>query len=229
MKKTNILVSSLLFILTSCAGQFKQNLGSLLPELLENEFSLVKHTIGCNSLAPLAIIDHYYNDDLAAITKFVSELEKTNLKKYKKLPDDKNVACPQINTYSFSNHETKFSFEIVNMFLVKDDLYYELEELPAIAATRTSHSFSGSTTILEVLDDNGGEVTELSIPLPLIEFEKITGFSERDVQFTIETHGGIISIYDAVTFGLDVGEQTEQFYKVINDNTFANLFNGDSK
>lgn len=224
MKKTKILVSSFLFILSSCTNSPKQNLGAILPELLENEFSLVKHTTNCNSLAPLAIVDHHYNNNSKAISTFISELEKTSVKKYEKLPDNKIVLCPQINTYSFSKGESKFTFDVVNMFVTKNDVYYELDKLPTIATTSTSHSFSGSTTILEVLDEVGGEVNDFSLNLPLLEFEEITGFNESNIKFTIETHGGIISIYDAITFGLNVGEQVEKFYKVISDSTFSSLF-----
>lgn len=224
MKKIKILVSSLFVLLSSCANFPDQKLGTILPELVENEFSLLKHTISCNSLAPLAIIDHHYNDDLAAIDKFIGELEKTSTKRYNEIPDNKNVLCPQINTYSFFNDELNFTFDVINMFVVKNDVYYELEQLSSFVATRTTHGFSKSTMILKILDASGEQLVDSSLTLPSLEFEEIAEFNGNDVKFTIETGGGIISIYDAVTFGLNVSEKVEQFYKVISDDTFSNLF-----
>jgi len=224
MKRTQILVAGLLLILTSCRAANHQTLSEVFPMLKTEEFAEVKHTISCNSLAPLALINHYYNDDVAAVTNFVNELGKTKVRRYAKLPESKNVACPTINTYAFKNEALEFTFDVTNMFVVKDDVYYELEELPNIVTTYSSYSFSGSTTITEVFNSEGKEITDFSLSLPSLEFKELTELSGNNVNFTIETVGGIISVYDAVTFGLNVGEQIERFYEVISGDTFANLF-----
>ena len=224
MKRTPILVASLLMTLTSCTNANRKTLSEVLPMLKTEEFNAVKHTVGCNSLAPLALINHYYNDNVATVTNFANELGKTKVRRYAKLPDDKNVACPTINTYVFTNEAIEFTFDVTNMFVVKDDVYYELEALPSIATTDSFYSFSGSTTITEILDSEGKEITEFSLSLPSLEFKELTEFSGNNVNFTIATVGGIISVYDAVTFGLNVGEQIERFYEVISGDTFANLF-----
>lgn len=228
MKRIEILVVGLLLTLTSCGTLNRQTLGEVLPVLVTEEFAEVKHTVSCNSLAPLALINHYYNDDVAAVTNFVKELQNTKVRHYKKLPDEKNVACPTINTYAFTNEAIEFTFDVTNMFVLKDDVYYELETLPSIATTNGSYSFSGSTTITEILDSEGKEITEFSLSLPSLEFKELTEFSGNNVNFTIETVGGIISVYDAVTFGLNVGEQIERFYEVISGDTFATLFDANN-
>lgn len=222
--RTKILVTGLLLTLTACGAANRQTLGEVLPTLKNEVFNEVKHTASCNSLAPLAVINHYYNDDVTAVTAFVNELLATKVQRYKKLPENKNVACPTINTYVFTNERTTFTFDVTNMFVVKDNIYYELEELPSITPTRTTHSFSRSTMIVATRDLVGKEVTDFSLSLSDLEFRELTEFSENIVNFTLETHGGIISVYDEVTFGLDVGEHTARFYEVISDTNFATLF-----
>ncbi len=228
MKRTQILVAGLLLILTSCRAANHQTLSEVFPMLKTEGFAEVKHTVSCNSLAPLALINHYYNDDVAAVTNFVNELQKTKVQRYKKLPESKNVACPTINTYVFTGDAVEFTFNVTNMFVVKEDVYYELESLPSISTTESSYSFSGSTTITEILDSEGKELTDFSLSLPSLEFKELTEFSGSNVNFTIETVGGIISVYDAVTFGLNVGEQIERFYEVISGNTFSSLFDANN-
>lgn len=228
MKRIEILVVGLLLTLTSCGIVNKQVLATVLPLLTAHDYNGAKHTVSCNSLAPLALISHYYNDDTIAVAKFVDELEKTYVQDYAKLPESQNVACPTINTYVLTNEEVEFTFDVTNMFVFKNERYYEIETLPTFPTLYVTKSFSQSTIVVEIRDDNHHLVTNTPLDLRGLEFKESTLINQSSVKFTIETGGGIISVYDRVTFGLNVGEQTERFYEVISEETFASLFDANN-